>query len=29
MVQTVAAFTAKTKDKLPQKQSVIHYKFKG
>lgn len=29
MVQTIATFTAKTKDKLPQKQSVIHHKLKG
>ena len=28
MVQTVATFTAKIKDKLPQKQSVIYHKFK-
>ena len=25
----VATFTAKTKDNLPQKQSVMHHKFKG
>lgn len=29
MVQSVATFTAKIKDKLPQKQSVIYHKFKG